>query len=399
MDSDRYGRVDRVAAGRPSHFPSVYAWLSVGAWRDWRGIAGAVVATCLGVPVALVVAAGAAVLLGGFGLFGGLLFDGPQPVPGPVQDIPLLGSALETFLPLSSGLLGGLSGALLGLVLGFLGTVLLFGGFWLADDPVAGAGSFAGIVAADLLIAAAYTTYRVAFESRLVRTSGARRMSRREAGLILPIVRSCAHRMGLRNHPPVLLDDSPEPTAMAYTRHIVINRGLLDQFGYDPEVIAGVAAHTLVHWRNGDPISAAFVRGAALPLYLVQAMVGWLTRQVRHPLVGAVLWLIFAPVLLTVTYLIMPLQGVDARRAEYRADQGAVLAGHRDGLRRVLVRLRRSFETGRNGWTAAVSATHPPSELRLERIEDPARRYPLPDRDEPAGAPLPVPAAGSLRQD
>ncbi|MGH3681977.1 MAG: M48 family metalloprotease, partial [Natronosporangium sp.] len=377
------------AAGRPRHFPSVSAWLSVGVWRSWRGTLGALVATCLGLPVALVVGVAAALLLGTVGLVGGLL-GGSQRVPGPVRDLPLLGSTLDTLVPLSSGLVGALVGAVAGLVLGFLGTVLLFGGFWLADDPVSGLGSLLGIVALDLLVAVAYTGYRVGFEPWLLRVAGARRMSRRERELILPIVADCAGRMGLENYPPVLLDDGREPTAIAYTRHLVINKGLLDEFRYDPEVIAGVVCHELVHWRNGDPISAAFVRGAALPLYLVHASVGWVDQQVRHPLIGPVLWLVFAPVLLTVTYLVMPLQAVETRRAEFRADQGAVLAGHRDGLRRVLARSGRSFERGRNGWTAAVSATHPPNELRLERLEEPGRRYPLPD---PEGR---VTVAGSL---
>ncbi|MPZ28747.1 MAG: M48 family metalloprotease [Micromonosporaceae bacterium] len=371
-------RPSTVTAGRPRHFPSGWAWLSAGMWRNWRGIAGALVATCLGLPVAIVVAAGAALLLGAFGLFGGV-FDGPERVPGPLRDLPLLGSALETFLPLSSGLVGGLVGALAGLVLGFLGTVLLFGGFWFADDPVAGLGSFLGIVAVDLLIAAVYTGYRVAFEPWLLRATGARRLSRRERELILPIVRDCAGRMGLENHPPILVDDDRAPNAIAYPRHLVISRGLLAEFGYHPEVIAGVVSHLLVHWRNGDPISAAFVRGAALPLYLVHGWAGWAGRRVNHPLVSLVTWVVFWPVLLTVNQVIMPLQAVDVRRAEYRADQGAVLAGHRDGLRRVLGRLRHSFETGRNGWAAAVGATHPPNELRLERLEEPGRRYPLPD--------------------
>jgi Zn-dependent protease with chaperone function len=217
----------------------------------------------------------------------------------------------------------------------------------------------------------------------LVRAAGARRLSRREQALLLPIVLVCARRLGLANHPPILIDDSPEPTAVAHTRHIVLSRGLLDDFGYDREVIAGVVSHTLVHWRNGDAISATFVRGVALPLYLIYGFAGWVMQKVKHPLVVLLLWLVLWPALLTVRLFIMPVQAADARRAEFRADQGAVLAGYRDGLRRVIARLPRSFEASQNGWSLALSATHPPSELRLERLEEPDRQYPLPDPDPP----------------
>jgi Zn-dependent protease with chaperone function len=51
----------------------------------------------------------------------------------------------------------------------------------------------------------------------------------------------------------------------------------------------------------------------------------------------------------------------------------------------VIEGLRGSFEGSENGWSQAVSATHPPSELRLERLEDPERQYPLPDPDSRRG--------------
>ncbi|BCB77232.1 hypothetical protein Pflav_036420 [Phytohabitans flavus] len=83
------------------------------------------------------------------------------------------------------------------------------------------------------------------------------------------------------------------------------------------------------------------------------------------------------PALTSVRYFIVPLQSASARRAEYRADQGAVLAGHRDGLRLVLGRLRRSVDGSRNGWDEAICASHPPTELRLEALEREGVDYPL----------------------
>lgn len=392
------GSAPRVPlAGRPRYFPSVLAWLRVGMGRSWRGVLGALIGTWFYVPFALVMGVVSAVVLGAVGFFGGFLFGQGQ-VPAVVANLPLLGSAIEAFLPASGGVLGGLIGVLLGLVLGFVGALLLFWVLTFADDPLTGVGWLLGLAAAGLLVGALYTLYRVVFEPLILRLSGARRLSRRERDLIMPVIQDCAWRLQLANHPPVLMDDGREPSAVAYTRHIVISQGLLEDFQYDQTVIAGVISHELVHWRNGDPISAAFVRGVALPLYLVHGMAGWISERVNHPLATLLIWLVFWPVLVTVRFFIMPLQAADARQAEYRADQGAVLAGHGEGLRRVLGRLRRSFETGRNGWTQAVCAAHPPNELRLEKLEDPSRRYPLPDPDGPA-APLPAPAGGSLRQD
>jgi Zn-dependent protease with chaperone function len=127
----------------------------------------------------------------------------------------------------------------------------------------------------------------------------------------------------------------------------------------------------------------------ALPLYLVQAGGGWLHARARSSVLRFLVWLAFWPVFLTVRYFVVPMQAADARQAEYRADEGAVLAGHRVGMRRVLARFRRSFEGGRNGWVLAICASHPPNELRLECLEEPGHDYPLPDEDAPA-LPLPV---------
>jgi Zn-dependent protease with chaperone function len=371
---------ERLVSGRPRHFPTAFAWLSVGMGRNWRGVLGALIGTWFYLPFAFFAAAVAAVVFGIVGFFGGLAIS-RQDIPAVIADLPLLGPALDSFLLRGGGVVGGVLGIALGLVLGFVGALLWFWDREFSEDPVAGAGWLLGVVAAGLLVGAAYTVYRVAFERVLVRASGARRLSRREQALLLPIVLVCARRLGLPNHPPILIDDSPEPNAIAYTRHLVLSRGLLDEFGYDREVIAGVVSHALVHWRNGDAISATFVRGVALPLYLIYGFAGWVMQKVKHPLVVLLLWLVLWPVLLTVRFFIMPLQAADARRAEFRADQGAVLAGYRDGLRRVIARLGRSFEASPNGWSQALSTTHPPSELRLERLEDPARQYPLPDPD------------------
>ncbi|HLU32824.1 MAG TPA: M48 family metalloprotease [Natronosporangium sp.] len=389
----------RLTASRPGYFPSGFAWLVVGVSRRWRGVFTALISTWLGVPFALFMAVLCAVLFGILGAVGGTA-AGLRWVPPWVGQVPLLGSAVDSLLPSAGGVVGLLVGVLVGLLLGFLGALTLLWWTAFAEDPLTGFGALLLAAVVGVLVGLGYTLYRTTLEPTLLRGGGARRMSRRERDLIIPILRSCAQRLGLSDYPPVLIDDSSEPSAITYTRHIVLSRGLLVEFDYDPEVIGGVLSHALVHWRNGDAVGAAFVRGVALPLYFIYAGLRWFTRRVEERIALALassllillMWMVFWPVVVTVRFLVMPVQAAAVRRAEFRADQGAVLTGHRDGLRRVLARLPHSFERGRNGWDLALCAAHPANELRLERLEDEAGSYPLPGSDRPTDSP-PAPAS------
>lgn len=379
--------LERLAEGRPTNFPSVVEWLKVGIFRNMRGVMTALIAAWFNLPVAVAMAVGFAVISGLFGQFGAAV--GIHSLSEKAADVPVVGEALASLVSRSGGVLVPLLAVFVGAVVGFVMGVLMVFVSLFHEGALEGISAIVGTVVGGLLVGLLYTVYRVVCERWLLRITGARRLSRREAELLLPIVRECAARLGLTNHPPVLIDDTREANALAYTRHIVINQGLLEEFNYDREAIAAVVSHELVHWRNGDPISAVFVRGVALPLYLVQAFAGWLLQQAGSSVVLRFLaWAVFWPVFITVKYVVMPMQAADARQAEYRADQGAVLVGHRVGMRRVLNRFRQSFESGRNGWVAAVCATHPPNELRLERLEEPGGHYPLPDEEAP---PLPIP--------
>jgi Zn-dependent protease with chaperone function len=382
------GLTERLAAGRPSNFPSALIWFRFGILRNARGVCAAFVAAWLYVPAALASAAVFALLVGGAGyIYSGV--RGERTLPQELRDVPLLGDAMENLLLRSSGVQAAVLGVLIGALLGFVvGIIWVFLGPF-QDGVLDGMATVLGAIVLGIVVGLLYTVYRVVFERRILSVTGARRLSRRESEYLMPLVVGAAERLGLRNHPQVLLDDSRDPNAFAYTRHLVINQGLLDEFNYEREPIAAVLAHELVHWRNGDPLSAAFVRGVALPLYLVQAGGGWLQARARSSVLRFLVWLAFWPVFVTVRYFVVPMQAADSRRAEYRADEGAVLAGHRVGMRRVLARFRRSFEGGRNGWVSAICASHPPNELRLECLEEPGHDYPLPDEDAPA-LPLPV---------
>jgi Zn-dependent protease with chaperone function len=385
--------VERLAAGRPSNFPSALVWLRSGILRNLRGTLAALVAAWFYVPAALASAALIAIGAGAFGYFYSGL-EGERALPQQVRDVPLLGDAMQNLLVRSGGVEMAVAGVILGAAVGFvLGIAWVFLGPF-QHGLLDGLSTVLGAIALGVVVGLLYTVYRVVFERRILAVTGARRLSRREAEFLLPLLVDAAGRLGLPNYPPVLIDDTREPNAFAHTRHIVVNQGLLEEFGYEREPIAAVLAHELVHWRNGDAISAAFVRGVALPLYLVQAGGGWLAARARNSVLRFLVWIVFWPVFVTVRYFVAPMQAADSRRAEYLADEGSVLAGHRAGMRKVLARFRRSFEGGRNGWVAAMCASHPPNELRLEKLEEPGRDYPLPDEEAPA-LPLPVLLTGT----
>lgn len=374
--------------GRPPGYPNVGAWLVTGMFRDWRGLAGALLVSVFNVPIAF--------LFGGLGLVGGGIagfvggFGGASGVPGmeTLQDIPAVGTASEGFLFKAGGVVGLLAGMVLGGIGGFLYGLVLP---WVVafEDPAGGLGLLLGQLFAAFLLGLLYSLYRIAAEGVMLRLAGARVPSRREQELLMPLLRESAERLKLGGYPKLLMDDAREPNAYCGARHIVVSRGLLDEFNYDPEPLTAVLCHELAHWRNADAVSSFFIRGMVLPYYLLYVAATWVMGRFSHPVVRLVLWAVAWPLLLSIRYVIMPLQAMGSRASEYSADQGAVAAGHRQGLRRVLSRFRATFDGARNGWDASVCATHPPNELRLERIEEPGVSYPLPDPDAPA-RPLPV---------
>ncbi|HEX6683755.1 MAG TPA: M48 family metalloprotease [Candidatus Limnocylindrales bacterium] len=387
---------------RPPGFPNAGSWLVTGMFRDWRGLLGAILVSVFNIPLAFLFG-GIGAVLGGLSGFLGIFVSAVDPgaTGGPgfetLQDFPIVGTAMQTFLFKAGGPVGLFVGIVLGGLGGFLFGLLL-PWFVAADDPGVAIGLFLGQLFGAFFLGLLYTIYRVAAEGATLRIAGVRQPSRRESELLLPLLRESAERLRLNGYPRLLIDDSREPNAYCGARHIIVNRGLLDEFNYDPEPLSAVLAHELTHWRNADSISSFFIRGMVLPYYLLYIAVTWAIERFRHPVIQFFLWAIAWPLMMTIRYVIMPLQGMGSREAEFAADHGAVEAGHRVGLRRALSRFRTSFDGARNGWDLSVCATHPPNELRLERIEEPGVNYPLPDPDAPA-RPLPVVVSSGVYKD
>ncbi|CAM4305908.1 zinc metalloprotease HtpX [Nocardiopsis rhodophaea] len=324
------------------------------------------------------------------GVLGGLagLMSGTAAGPGALDRIGIvlnvllpLPIAIEDLLPTAAFQIGGVIGAVVGSVAGAWAiSWYWFSSFWTLlyeGDPSWPFAVAVGQVVTAAFVGWLYTFYSSTAEGWRLRIAGVRRPSRREAQWLVPITREAARRVGATGVPVLLIDDSREPNAYAGIRHIVVNQGLLDFLRYDEEAVAGVIAHEIAHWHHGDPLSMTWGKGIALPLYAVYEVTVRVREAARWGPLRFLLWAVLWSVYVTLRGIVMPMYAAEWRSCEYRADAAAKAAGYGDGLYRALAQLRRSFDSARSGWDAAVLATHPPTELRLEALEQPGGHYPL----------------------
>lgn len=215
--------VERLTVGRPTNFPSALVWFKSGTLRNLRGVLAALIAAWFYVPAALTTAVLLAFTAGGVAyVYSGV--RGDRSLPQQVRDIPLFGDAVQNLLLRSSGVEGAMLGVIVGAVVGFIvGIVWVFLGPF-QHGVADGVATVLGALVLGIVIGLLYTIYRVVFERRILQITGARRLSRREAAFILPLMAEAAARLNLPNHPPVLIDDTRDPNAFAYTRHIVVNQ-------------------------------------------------------------------------------------------------------------------------------------------------------------------------------
>src|SRR5690606_5653167 len=175
------------------------------------------------------------------------------------------------------------------------------------------------------------------------------------------------HRMGIRP-PRLMLSDDRVPNACAGIGCVVVNRGLLDYLDHDRAQVAAVIAHEVAHVAHGDAAAAAWNRRLACPLYLVYEL-AWRARAAATRwsfavvLVRVLLW----SVLVAIRGIVVPANARHWRRCEYAADAAAAAAGYGPGLHAALQRIGKGFDGARTGWDATMLASHPPTELRLER--------------------------------
>jgi Zn-dependent protease with chaperone function len=385
-------------SGRPREVPSIGAWVAGAYVRRGPAVLTGIVAAWFNLPVVIFMGAVGAVLGGIAGLFSGTAFGEGVVMRLDVWTswiLPLpvgVGDLVPTVAWQIGGVIGAIWGAASGAVqLGWLAFwwpwSTLFGG-----DPAWPVLLVVGQTFSALLLGTVYTLWAIAWEPWRLRKIGARRLSRREAAVLMPWVEEAAAAMGLRALPRVLITDSPEPNAHAATRHIVIHRGLIVHLQGDKAAIQGVIAHELAHWASGDPVGTLVVKGVALPLYLVFGL-GQRLEQAPSRAMKLLVWLlspIFWSVAVCVRYVVAPVEAATARRRELRADAAAAAAGFGPGLHAALESFAASFDGALDGWDEVVLRGHPHTEDRLDRLEVDGVDYPWgPGLTAPAPSPAP----------
>jgi len=266
-----------------------------------------------------------------------------------------------------------LTGAFFGLVVGFVAVL----DFVVLQHPVQAIGAFvSGAIISGLIVV---TT--ACFERTSIRLRGYRRLSIEEVRHVAPLIKDVAEAMNLPALPRFAMQDVVIPNAWSHMRTIVLTKGLLQSL--DDGEIRAILAHELEHWQTGDSVALHFVWAATLPAVLAYKAGMWMSGGWKAvggeagttiKVVGAVVgWIIAWPAYVVVRMIVIPVVRVSQRQAEYSADAAAARIGLAPQLVSALQKLA-AFESARTGWEAALSATHPPIELRIEAL--------LPDRPD-----------------
>ncbi|MGD0833757.1 MAG: M48 family metalloprotease [Candidatus Dormibacteria bacterium] len=329
-----------AATGRPAGIPLNVDWLLAGMRRRWGSALVTLFCTWSGLWLAVWLVAVTAILdalltFTGLALTGGAISSSPG------------GGAVSAAGGVLSGVIGALVTALAAVF---------------TDDPL----QLATALALGVAISLALLGAMIGLEPWLLRVRGYRRMSRREAVRIVPLLDGAARDLRLGAVPAVLMDDGGSLTAItAHCRHLVVSRALCDEIGDEP--LGAVITHGLWHWAAGDAVGGRLVLACGLPLILLYEAGAWLSRR-GGGLVAAVGWTVLWPAWVLVRLVIRPVMAAGTRRQEYGADAAVAATGRGPALHQALTFLG-EFEPGRSGWDQTIAATHPPRELRLEALE------------------------------
>jgi Zn-dependent protease with chaperone function len=220
-----------------------------------------------------------------------------------------------------------------------------------------------------------------ALEGDLLTLRGYRRPSRDEARLLSPLVIRVGVAMNLGAYPRFAIWDSASPGAWTHMRHIVISTGLLQTL--EPDQLEAVIAHEMHHWRSGDCMGQRIVWAASLPIALMYNLGCVLSGRNKpaesNPPSGSgparamatfIGWVLFWPSAVLMRCLIAPAAASRSRACEYEADAAAASIGLAPSLIAALRQIA-LFEPGRSGWEQVMTASHPPTELRIEALQAP----------------------------
>lgn len=273
-----------------------------------------------------------------------------------------------------------------------------------AHSLFAGVSVVAAALAVGILVGLVFALVSISMEWKTLEMRGYRRPSERELNLYLDnAMETVMDAMELREVPRVLIMDTSIPQAWTFTRTIVLSKGLLE--GLDAGELAGVIAHEMTHWRNGDSIALRMIWSFSWPVAVLYS-VGMFLQGSRYGIAAveseqasgaqphvsgqAIVkgsmsflaflgWLFLWPAWLLTKVLVLATAS-ETREIEYQADAGAAACGLEGGLVRGLDKLS-VFEFAGNAWDAALTRSHPPIELRIETLEE-GRAVPLEHPEE-----------------
>lgn len=261
-----------------------------------------------------------------------------------------------------------ISGGVLGIAVGFMAVI----DFVFINHPLQAVGAFVS----GTLISAVIVVVTACFERTSLRLRGYRRLSNDEVRQLAPLVRDVAEAMNLPALPRFAIQDVVIPNAWSHMRTIVVTKGLLQSL--DDGEIKAILAHELEHWQSGDSVALHFVWAATLPAVLVYKIGVWMSGGMQslggkqgksaRTILGIVGWIVAWPAYVLTRMVLVPVVSASQRQAEFGADAAASRIGLAPQLISGLRKLS-AFESARTGWEAALSATHPPSELRIEALQ------------------------------
>ncbi|HCG01494.1 MAG TPA: hypothetical protein DEV93_13230 [Chloroflexi bacterium] len=368
----------RADADRPQdYYPSVHQWLYAGFQRFPVGSTIALLLGYTGIFFAVWAA------IGGFfvGFVWFLLLR--------VLHIPGLSDFLNS-TPTSTNILFAFVAAVLGAGASFV--------FFYVSTTLGSIGDTLISIAVGIVVAIALVAADGALEESLLRARGYRRLSQAEARRVAPLAQRAAKALNLGTLPRFATSDRQgRPDLFTGMRTIVLSKGLLDLLN-DRELTAAIA-HELAHWRRADVVGKMFIFCAGWPLFLWFELGRWMAvrdplADVKagdtvisgaqaisgtkmfgsggistggiFPLIGIILAL---PAALLISFVLVPLMAKESRRSEYAADALVKHGGLGPDLIKVLRKVQ-FFEAGRLGISRKLADTHPPTELRIEALEE-----------------------------
>jgi Zn-dependent protease with chaperone function len=270
----------------------------------------------------------------------------------------------------SASLVSAVAGFIVGAAGGFVAVVL-----FIVFHPI----PLVGSLVVGVFISLIAVTTSASCERVSLRIRGYRRLSRDEVRRVAPLVKDAAEAMELPALPRFAMADQLIPNAWTHMRTVVVTTGLLQTL--DDGELRAVLVHELQHWKQGDSVGLRCVWAASLPVVLIYNLgcliSGW-SPQKRLQTSGSsqgivrwlVAWLVTWPSWVMTKLILTPMLSASQRRYEYKADAAAHNLGFGSELSSALRKIG-AFETGRTGWEAAMSSTHPPVELRLEALQQP----------------------------